>query len=193
MERLATNSLLIPLLLLWLSVAARVASGKGNIYLQDACNVTQYHDLCVHSLASFSRTAGKSPRRWARAGVSVTIREAKGITQYMRGMKSTGSVRGKQGMVLSDCIECFQDGLDNLHQSLRVLRKLNAGKFDEQMNDVITWMSSALTDENTCFEGFGERNGDKLKVLIDKVVKVTYLTSNALALANKLASTGSTA
>ncbi|KAI4329938.1 hypothetical protein MLD38_028263 [Melastoma candidum] len=125
MERLTMNSLLIPLLFLGLGVAARVTSGQGNIYLQDTCNVTQYRDLCVHSLASFSRTAGRSPRRWARAGVSVTIREAKGIARYMRGMKSTGSVRGKQGMALADCIECFQEGLDNLHQSLRVLRKLN--------------------------------------------------------------------
>lgn len=138
MERLIMNSLFTPLLFFWLGVAAHVALRQGNGYLQDACSVTQYHDFCVHSLASFSRTAGRSPSRWARAGVSVTISEAKGIAQYMRGMNNSGSVRGKQGMALLDCIECFQEGLDNLHQSLGVLRELSAEEFDTQMNDVIT-------------------------------------------------------
>lgn len=162
-----------------------------NNYVQDACNVTNYHDLCIHTLSPFSKTAKRSSTRWARAGVSVAIGEAKSAAYYLMKLKARNSMEGRRRVALIDCVECVQDALDNLHQSLGVLRKLSGQTFDTEMGDVTTWMSSALTDEDTCLDGFEDgHGGEQVKQVQNRVKKVWCITSNALALVNKLATTG---
>ncbi|KAL1558393.1 pectinesterase inhibitor 6 [Salvia divinorum] len=158
----------------------------GNDYVEDACSVTRYPDLCVRSLAPFSSTAKDSPSRWARAGVSVTIGEVKRVAKYLAAWKSK-----RYKNVLSDCVECFQETLDNLYKSLGVLRNLSPSEFSDQVGDVTTWLSAALTDEGTYLDGFEERDrGKRVASLVNRVNNATYVTSNALALVNKLATTG---
>ncbi|KAL3849756.1 hypothetical protein ACJIZ3_011638 [Penstemon smallii] len=165
---------------------------RDDSYAQDACSVTRYHNICIHSLAPFADKAKDNPIIWARVGVSVTIREAKKLSQYLTKLKGNrGNVtKGRNIIALSDCLECFQDTLDNLHKSLGVLRNLSFGEFNSQMEDVTTWVSAALTDEDTCLDGFGEKKGKRIKTLVNRVSNVSYMTSNALALVNKLATTG---
>ncbi|OIT33641.1 PREDICTED: 21 kDa protein-like [Nicotiana attenuata] len=182
------------LVLAWVTIliCSTTASSKGGeSYVRDACSVTRYQDLCMHSLASFSRTAKNNPSKWARAGVSVTISQAKGVTQSLSKLKKHNSLKGRGRVALLDCVECFQDALDNLHNSLGVLRKLSIQTFNDQMGDVTTWLSAALTDEDTCLDGFeDQRRRKQVKLLLNRVTNVSYLTSNALALVNKLATTG---
>ncbi|KAF5744135.1 21 kDa protein [Tripterygium wilfordii] len=164
-----------------------------NSYVQEACSVTKYQDLCVHSLASFSTTAKRSPSRWARAGVSVAIGEAKSVDLYLIKLKRIKRFQGRRNIVaLSDCSECFQDAIDRLHGSLGVLRRLNARNFDNEIEDLTTWLSAALTDADTCLDGFEGQNAERVqvKVLRNRVIRASYITSNALALVNKLAGTG---
>lgn len=163
-----------------------------NDYVHDACSVTRYRALCIRSLASFSNTARRSPSRWARAGVSVTITEAKSVAHYLTSLR-TNQTRRRNRVALSDCVDCFQDTLDNLYTSLFVLRKLSSTEFGSQLGDVTTWVSAALTDEDTCLDGFDENNenkGKRVRSIRKRVSRVTCLTSNALALVNKLATTG---
>ncbi|XP_042516131.1 pectinesterase inhibitor 6-like [Macadamia integrifolia] len=179
--------------LTWRAVAW--SNKEGDDYVKEACNVTHYQDLCIHSLSPFSNSAKRDPQKWARAAVSVTVGEAKMVTQYLTNQKKDRFLRGNKErlMALSDCIECFQDSLDNLHKSLGELRSLNSSTFDGQMENVETWMSAALTGEDTCLDGFNGCKGKEVKYLCNEVLNVTYLTSNALALVDKLASVGAVA
>lgn len=58
------------------------------------------------------------------------------------------------------------------------------------MSNVQTWVSPALTDENTCLDGFGGRlMDDRVKAAIRRrIPHVAQITSNALALVNHFAS-----
>lgn len=51
-----------------------------------------------------------------------------------------------------------------------------------QMSNVQTWVSAALTNENTCMDGFGEFNlhGKVETISRRHIAKVAHLTSNAL-------------
>ncbi|KAJ6401054.1 hypothetical protein OIU84_016466 [Salix udensis] len=178
------------LFLSWLACASSRGSDNGDTNVEEACSVTRYHDLCMHSLASFSRTAGRSPSKWARAGVSVTLGEAKNASQYLNKLKRDRIMRGRNRIALSDCIECFQDAIDNLHRSLSILRKLDATNFDTQMGDLTTWLSAALTDGDTCLDGFEDQSSKQVRMLQNQVSRVNCITSNALALVNKLAADG---
>jgi len=163
---------------------------EGDNYVQDACTVTRYRDICVRTLASFSSTAKRSPSKWARAGVSVTIGEVKNVTQDLIALKKQGVMKGMDMIALSDCIECFEEAVDELYKSLNVLRNLCKSTFRIQMGDLNTWISAALTDEDTCLDGFEGIEGKQVELLRKWVLNASYVTSNALALASKLASTG---
>ncbi|EOX95083.1 hypothetical protein QUC31_004841 [Theobroma cacao] len=184
------NVYLTFLLLLCLLKSGRSARNVANKYVQEACKVTRYRALCINSLASFSSIARRSPSTWARAGVSVTLGETKNVAQYLMKVKNYREMTGRYKIPLSDCMECFQNAIDQLHRSLGVLRKLSARRFYSQMGDVTTWLSAALTDQDTCMDGFENPRGRQAKMLRNRVMRATYFTSNALALANKLATSG---
>ncbi|OVA00224.1 Pectinesterase inhibitor domain [Macleaya cordata] len=175
------------------STQGESTSEDGDEYVRDACSVTRYQDICIHSLESYSNSAKRSSRKWAQAAVAVAMGEAKNVTHYLYKLKQNGSIRRRrQRTALSDCIECFEETIDNIGNSLGELRRLNAKRFDAQMGNVETWMSSALTYEDTCMDGFegSNRKGKQVKLLRNKIWKMSCITSNALALVSKLASAG---
>lgn len=181
------------LVLAWLTTllcSTTCSSRRGESYVRNACSVTRYQDLCLRSLASFSSTAKDNPSKWARAGVSVTITKAKSVTQSLLNLRKHNFLKGRGRVAILDCVECLQDALDNLHNSLGVLRKLSSQTFSDQMGDVTTWLSAALTDEDTCLDALDDKRRKQVKSLLNKVKNVSYMTSNALALVNKLATTG---
>ncbi|KAG5514220.1 hypothetical protein RHGRI_035578 [Rhododendron griersonianum] len=185
------NSLFLLLiwLLVWLPLLYHSVSGH-DAYVRDACSVTRYQNLCVHSLAPFSIVAKQSPSKWARAGVAVTITEAKSVSQFLVDLNRNRTMRGRNRGALLDCVECLSDAIDNLHGALGVLRNLSGTTFEEQMEDVTTWLSAAMTDQGTCLDGFEGGKGTQVELLRNKVSGVTYVTSNALALVIKLATAG---
>jgi len=75
--------------------------------------------------------------------------------------------------------------------SLKQMRQLGSGgeSLLFQMSNVQTWMSAALTNEETCTDGFEDvADGDVKTDVSARVVKVKEVTSNALALVNSYAS-----
>ena len=87
---------------------------------------------------------------------------------------------------MKDCIELLSDTVYELKRSLDEMSRPGSKDFRLVMSDIQTWVSSALTDEDTCSEGFV--NDPKMKrVVRGKIVNVAHLASNALALINRLA------
>jgi len=171
-------------------LASQLVFAKGKDNVREACKVTRYQNLCMRSLAPFSNGAGRSPSKWARAGVSVTIGEVKNVRAYLANLTKHGRLRGRNKVALLDCVETIADALGELHRSLNVLRRLSRSTFGTQMGDLNTWISAALTDQDTCLDGFQGKNGRTIQLLQKRVLKAYYITSNALALVNKLATTG---
>lgn len=169
---------------------SQLVFAKGQYNAREACRVTRYPDLCIRTLAPFSLSAGRSPSKWARAGVSVTIGEVKNVQAYLAKLKRQGHMRGRNRVALSDCVVSFSDALDELYRSLGVLRRLSRSTFGTQMGDLNTWISAALTDEDTCLDGFQGNKERRIKMLQNRVLEVYNVTSNALALVNRLSTTG---
>lgn len=167
-----------------------LATTKGNDYTRDACSVTRYPSLCVHSLSPFSGSAKRSPHRWAQAALSVTLDKAEAIGRYVKRFNRTANLKGRVRYALSDCVECFQNTVDQLHSSLGELERLNRKLFASQVGNVQTWVSAALTYEDTCLDGLRGCRGARVRTLKGKVDNMMKFTSNALALVNRLASAG---
>lgn len=91
---------------------------------------------------------------------------------------------------MSDCMDTVAgDSIDELKQSMELMGHMGGRDFAFQLNNVQTWVSAAITNDDTCMDGFDGRAMDgKVKSEVRRrVVNVAQLTSNALALINRLA------
>ncbi|GJV13758.1 retrotransposon protein, putative, ty1-copia subclass [Tanacetum coccineum] len=102
----------------------------------------------------------------------------------------TAWIKEPQVAAMKDCIELLSDSVYQMKKSLAEMNRPGLKEFDLVMSDIQTWVSSALTDEDTCSEGFA--NDPKMKnVVRGKVVNVVHLTSNALGLVQNQAASAS--
>lgn len=89
---------------------------------------------------------------------------------------------------MRDCIEELSDSVDQLRNSMAEMAQLRGSNFALTMNDIQTWVSAALTDDDTCMDGFAGKvmNGNSKIAVRERIVNVAHMTSNALALINSL-------
>ena len=101
-------------------------------------------------------------------------------------------MKPREYQALRDCVDNMGDTVDQLTRSIRELGRTGqaAGQnFMWHMSNVQTWVSAALTDENTCVDGFAGHvmDGNVKAAIRRRVVSVAQVTSNALALVNRFA------
>lgn len=73
-----------------------------------------------------------------------------------------------------------------LRRSLGELQHLKQATFRWQLSNAETWVSAALTDEDTCLDGFDGVNGKVKTEVQRRITRVARVTSNALYMVNRL-------
>ncbi|MCD9646117.1 hypothetical protein HAX54_035669 [Datura stramonium] len=170
--------------------AARPAAGETNTeFIRTSCKSTTYPNLCISSLSSRSSAIGVSPQLLAHESLIVSLETARSTSAMMLKLGHGQGMTPREVGAMHDCVEELSDTVDELSKSLGEMKQLRGKDFDLKMNDIQTWVSAALTDEDTCTEGFAGKvmNGKVKTVVRGKILEVAHLTSNALALINSLA------
>ncbi|XP_009779202.1 21 kDa protein-like [Nicotiana sylvestris] len=170
--------------------AARPAAGDTNTeFIRTSCKSTTYPNLCFSSLSSRSAAIGVSPQLLAHESLTVSLETAQSTSAMMLKLAHVQGLTPREVGAMHDCVEELSDTVDELRKSLGEMKQLRGKDFDLKMNDIQTWVSAALTDEDTCTEGFAGKvmNGKVKTVVRGKILEVAHLTSNALALVNSVA------
>ncbi|GLJ13674.1 hypothetical protein SUGI_0217940 [Cryptomeria japonica] len=178
------------------TVAAILAYGAGarrpgDDFIESSCKITRYPNLCVASLRSYapSLQAKRSQKELVKAAVKVSLQNSRNMTVWAaRLSRRAGDLSKRERGALRDCLENFDDTSEQIRESLAELKHLRSDTFKFQMSNVQTWMSAALTNEDSCLDGFQDVGKGRVKVLVNgRVQHACELISNALALVNKLA------
>lgn len=190
-----TMSLLICTLFFFfisLSLSPYSATAKGHNAPHDlvhsSCVHASYPNVCIRTLSSYAGPAN-TPRDLAQAAVRVSLARARKVSSYLNTL--SGRLKTKRERVaLSDCVDQISDSVDQLSKTLDELKHLRSGKtFRWQMSNAETWASAALTNEDTCLDGFREV-GSKVKDDVRrKISNAAKVTSNALYMINRLDAT----
>ncbi|EPS64095.1 hypothetical protein M569_10687, partial [Genlisea aurea] len=150
--------------------------------VRNSCVHASYPDLCLRTLSAYAGAAN-NPRELAQAAVKFSLGRVRDACAFLSQLKGDG--RREQG-ALNDCVSQIGDSIDELSESLTALQQLRRGaaEFRWQMSNAETWVSAALTNEDTCLDGFREINGKIRSDVRQKVSDVARVTSNALYLIN---------
>ncbi|KAI4320066.1 hypothetical protein MLD38_033585 [Melastoma candidum] len=173
--------------------AASDADPSSSPYLEfvkASCAYTTYPDVCYETLSSYAATIQTSPTELAKEALSVSLNSAQLTSDVVTNLSKMSDLTKRESGAVNDCMEMISDSADELRQSLVAMRDLQGPEFKAQMNNIQTWVSAALTDDDTCMDGFNAGKGsDKGKVkgiIRSNVMRVAQLTSNALALISRL-------
>ncbi|KAK4266060.1 hypothetical protein QN277_027033 [Acacia crassicarpa] len=172
------------LLLLFLSPplsAAAPPPPPSSHLLHSSCIHARYPHLCLRTLSSYDRPS-ITPRDLAQAALSVSLQHARHISRFLHHHLPSHP----RPSPLLDCAEQISDSVDNLHRSLQELKHLRRSTFQLQMSNAQTWVSAAMTDDDTCLDGFGTVHDPVVGKIKRKINRVARITSNALYMISRL-------
>ncbi|XP_016647367.1 PREDICTED: 21 kDa protein-like [Prunus mume] len=168
-------------------------------FIRTSCGTTLYPQVCYTSLSRYASAIQNNPAQLAKVAISVSLAKARRMAAYVSDISRQADYGAdpRSASALHDCFSNFDEAVDQIHDSLTQMRQLSSpagsggGSFLFQMSNVQTWMSAALTDEETCTDGFEDVAEGPLKTdVIKRVENVKKVTSNALALVNSFAEKG---
>ncbi|XP_062092145.1 21 kDa protein-like [Humulus lupulus] len=172
------------------AAGARPVSKISTEFIRTSCSQTTYPKLCFSSLSIHAQKIQTSPHLLAGTALNVTLSQAKATTTMMSRLSLSHGLRPREVSAMKDCVEELSETVDELRRSIGEMSELKGHvDFKLMINDIQTWVSAALTDENTCSDGFqGKKMNGNLKTVVrGRIVNVAQLTSNALALINRYA------
>ncbi|XP_021727266.1 pectinesterase inhibitor 7-like [Chenopodium quinoa] len=166
-------------------------------FIRSSCNTTLYPDVCYTSLSRYANAVRLDPAQLARISIGLTLARARHASAFFANMTQRADYGPdpRATSALHDCSSTFGDAVDQIHKSLKEMSQVASAAESStiealrfQLSNVQTWMSAALTNEDTCTDGFEDVAECPVKdEVFDKIVIVKEYTSNALALVNSYA------
>ncbi|XP_047973276.1 pectinesterase inhibitor 11-like [Salvia hispanica] len=179
---------------LFLTASAEPAPAPGPAqenaaeFIRTNCESTQYPKLCYQSLNGYANVVQQDPARLAAVAIGVSLARATMMSVYVANLSRQAEAEARAASALRDCFSVFRDAVGQMRGSVKQMRQLAGGgeELRFQMSNVQTWMSAALTNEDTCTDGFEGVADAALKAdVCGRADHVKEVTSNALALVNR--------
>uniref|UniRef100_A0A2P2Q5W6 pectinesterase n=1 Tax=Rhizophora mucronata TaxID=61149 RepID=A0A2P2Q5W6_RHIMU len=160
-------------------------------YIETSCNFTLYPHLCYNSLSSYANEIKTNPQLLVDTALNVTLVATESTSKLMKNLSKLHDPNTREGAAWRDCVEEIGDSVYELQRSLGEMSQAGGQNSEIVKSDVQTWVSAALTDDDTCMDGFDDWgtavNVEVMKIVRTHVVKIAHLTSNVLALVNNCA------
>ncbi|KAI3866828.1 hypothetical protein MKX03_006718 [Papaver bracteatum] len=155
--------------------------------ITESCSKTQYPTLCINTLLThpsdsvlnnINRPSGLS---LVQISVNETLNRV-GKALYSASTISNVEMDTRVRSAYEDCLELLDDSMDQLSLSLNSVGSSSPSN-KHTLDDVMTWLSSALTNHDTCTEGFEDVKVGYVKDHMEEQLKdLSQLVSNCLAL-----------
>ncbi|MBA0801677.1 hypothetical protein Gohar_012027 [Gossypium harknessii] len=150
--------------------------------ISKTCSKARFPSLCVNSLLEFPGSLAASEQDLVHISFNMTLRH------FSQALYTTASISYVQmdprvRSAFDDCLELLEDSVDALSRSLSsVVPSQDGGYKGSSSQDVMTWLSAALTNHDTCTEGFEGVSGTVKDQVAAKLNDLAELVSNCLSI-----------
>ncbi|XP_055829700.1 probable pectinesterase/pectinesterase inhibitor 34 [Solanum dulcamara] len=160
---------------------AQVLHIKPSQAISRTCSLTRFPTLCLNSLHEFPGALTASDAELVHISVNATLQRF-GKAFYMASDINSLDMDKRTRSAYESCLELLEDSVYLLSRSLTSVSP-GAGKSPPgNNNDVQTWLSAALTNQDTCTEGFADVTGNVKDQMATKLKDLSQLVSNCLAI-----------
>ncbi|KAK4780368.1 hypothetical protein SAY87_016474 [Trapa incisa] len=169
---------------------------QSHAIIRSACSSTLYPDLCFSAVAASTEASGRisTNKDVIEASLNLTITAVQHNFFAVEKLIAArgGSLTKREKTALHDCLETIDETLDELHAAVEDLHLYPKKKsLKQHADDLKTIMSSAITNQETCLDGFSHESADKKirATLLAGQVHVEKMCSNGLAMIKNLTDT----
>lgn len=159
--------------------------------LKTVCAVTQHLDSCINSISSLNDPPKSGPVHFFNLSLQVSLRELTNLSSLPKDLISRSNDQRAEP-ALKDCVNLFDDSLSQLNNSAELMKVVAApGEkllTEMRISDMQTWISAAMTDQETCMDGLDEMGSTVVDEVRARVQKSNEYMSNSLAILNNLKS-----
>lgn len=146
--------------------AGSLKTPQSHAIIRSACSSTLYPDLCFSAVAASPEAAGRvsSQKDVIEASLNLTTTAVQHNFFAVEKLIATRgrSLTSRERTALHDCLEMIDETLDELHKAVEDLHLYPTKKSLEQhADDLKTLVSSAITNQETCLDGFSHDKADK--------------------------------
>ncbi|KAE8727364.1 putative pectinesterase/pectinesterase inhibitor 34 [Hibiscus syriacus] len=150
--------------------------------ISNTCSKTRFPSLCVNSLVEFPGSLTANEQDLVHISFNMTL------LHFNKALYTTTSISYVQmeprvRSAYDDCLELLDDSVDALSRSLSsVIPSQDGNSQGGSTQDVMTWLSAALTNHDTCTEGFEGVSGTVKDQVTDELKDLSELVSNCLSI-----------
>nr|CAC01624.1 putative pectin methylesterase [Populus tremula x Populus tremuloides] len=162
--------------------------------LKSACSSTLYPELCYSAIATVPGVTGNlaSLKDVIELSINLTTKTVQQNYFTVEKLIAKTKLTKREKTALHDCLETIDETLDELHEAqVDISGYPNKKSLKEQADNLITLLSSAITNQETCLDGFSHDGADKKvrKALLKGQTHVEKMCSNALAMIKNMTDT----
>ncbi|XAR51305.1 Pectinesterase [Bertholletia excelsa] len=175
---------------------AGVKSLTNLAILKSSCSSTSHPDLCYSAVASAPELSDNlsSQRDVIMATLKVTANRTNKNILTVKNLFKRKNLTGQEKTALQDCLDLLDDTLDEVQKAEDYLQSYPNTKksLAQHVEDMKTLISSAMTNQDTCLNGFNYADADKpLKyALQDGELYVEKMCGNSLAMIKNMTGAG---
>ncbi|XP_076883877.1 pectinesterase inhibitor 4-like [Bidens hawaiensis] len=163
---------------------------KYSTFVKTSCSSATYPAACVKALLPYAATVKSNPIRLVTVALSTTIKSANATLSTITRLSKTKQITKWEAAVLKDCVGDIKDSMDEIKSSIKEISGIpKSADKHFAISNAQTWTSAAITDENSCLDGFSDRktmNPVIKQKIRNSIVNLARVSSNALYLINHL-------
>ncbi|KAL6532489.1 hypothetical protein OROGR_014459 [Orobanche gracilis] len=151
--------------------------------IRDLCGNTYYQETCITTLSE--ATNASDPKTLIEAGFRTAIQELGRVITQTGALQEAANDPLASG-AYKTCRKLLDDSISDLQTTVDEMSTFDMTNFQTLVDDIKTWLTGALTCQETCLDCFEDVKSDagvKMKELLELSRE---LTINGLALANEV-------
>jgi pectinesterase inhibitor-like protein len=155
--------------------------------IKSVCRETRFPESCITSLSALDTSNTTDPEELFKLSLRVVMNSLHNLSSLPESLKSRTSDE-KMKMALDVCGSVIDDAIDHLNDSISFMDTHSGGKIlsPAKIEDLKTWLSSTITDQETCLDALQEMNLTIPEDLNRVMKNSTEYASNSLAIVAKI-------
>lgn len=126
------------------------------------CSATGFKETCLKSLAGAKST---KPKDLIKTAFDSTVAEIQAAIKNTGTYKKLASDKWTRG-ALDVCERVLDVSIDDVRKSFTNVDSFEVGKVNHALDDVKIWLSSAITNKETCIDAFAKTRSTYTKLSI---------------------------
>ncbi|XP_052183622.1 pectinesterase-like [Diospyros lotus] len=176
-----------------ISGSEALKASTSHAIIKSSCSSTFYPDLCFSAIASLPEVSKKvrSKKDVIVASLNLTTTAVEHNYFTVKKLLKRKGLSEREKTALHDCLDMIDETLDELHKAEDDLNEYpNKKSLSQHADDLKTLMSAAITNQESCLDGFSHDEDKKIReVLLAGEKHVEKMCSNALAMIKNMTDT----